>query len=210
MSTEETPMCEPYIIQALSYISKHSTMSPMLVVNILSKNKRITLAVIRDYLVNHCQATSLITSEAEEEAKAIQIDTNGLLEKVNYLETNGLEFQNTKDHLFDTQPLDLPSMHFMSGKSYNLDNLTEQSDGSRQCPHTGADHTLILQSAKRLKERSSDNENFYRELSDASNQNRGIECIADYFGRALMTPMDFVDVKHGNTHSRGGGSNPFA
>ena len=86
--------------------------------------------------------------------------------------------------------------------SYNLDNLTEMDDGNRECAHTGADHRSLLLSAQRLKERSADNENFYRELSDASNQKKGIECIADYFGRALMTPLHFVDVQSKNKPTR--------
>ncbi len=86
--------------------------------------------------------------------------------------------------------------------SYNLDNLTEMDDGNRECAHTGADHRSLLLSAQRLKERSADNENFYRELSDASNQKKGIECIADYFGRALMTPLHFVDVQSKNKTTR--------
>ena len=75
-------------------------------------------------------------------------------------------------------------------------------DGNRECAHTGADHRSLLLSAQRLKERSADNENFYRELSDASNQKKGIECIADYFGRALMTPLHFVDVQSKNKPTR--------
>ena len=90
----------------------------------------------------------------------------------------------------------------MSNHSYNLDNLTEMDDGERECPHTGADHKRLLQSAVRLKERSSDNENFYRELSDASNQNKGIECIAEFFGRALMTPLDFVESSSSSSSRR--------
>ena len=208
MSAEDTPLCEPYIIQALSYLSKQqsssSGISPMLVVNILSKNKRITLAVIRDYLVQHCQVTAKITAEAEEETHTITQDTEELKKRVVQLETNGIAFQNTKDHLIDTQPLDLPSIHFMSGHSYNLDNLTEMDDGTRECPHTGSDHKRSLDTAVRLKERSIDNENFYRELSDAASNHSGIECIADYFGRALMTPMEFLESHQ--TVGGGGGS----
>ena len=40
MGVEETTDCEPYIIQALKHISTTQTLSPMLVVNILAKNKR--------------------------------------------------------------------------------------------------------------------------------------------------------------------------
>ena len=105
MSAEDTPLCEPYIIQALSYLSKQqsssSGISPMLVVNILSKNKRITLAVIRDYLVQHCQVTAKITAEAEEETHTITQDTEELKKRVVQLETNGIAFQNTKDHLYE-------------------------------------------------------------------------------------------------------------
>ena len=40
MNSESTPECEAYIIQSLSHISKHQTLSPMVVVNILSKNRK--------------------------------------------------------------------------------------------------------------------------------------------------------------------------
>jgi hypothetical protein len=132
MNSESTPECEAYIIQSLAHISKHQTLSPMVVVNILSKNKRITLAVIRNFLIAHCKETASVTAEAEEETNTINKDTSELQERVTSLETQGMEFKNTRDHLFDTQPLDLPSIHFMSGHSYNLENLTEMDDGSRE------------------------------------------------------------------------------
>ena len=69
-------------------------------VNILAKNKRITLTVIRDFLVSHCKETARITQEAEEEAALIHVDTKELQQRVVALETEGLEFLNTKDHLF--------------------------------------------------------------------------------------------------------------
>lgn len=100
----------------------------------------------------------------------------------------------------------------MSNHSYNLDNLSEMDDGFRECPLTGSDHKSLLKTAVRLKERSIDNENFYRELSDASNQNNGIECIADYFGRALITPLDFIpatDEANKGTVPTSSSTNPF-
>ena len=75
----------------------------------------------------------------------------------------------------------------MSGHSYNLDNLTRQDDGGLECPISGADHKRILESAMQLKQRGTDSEGFFRDLSHAASQNRGVYCIAEQFGRGLFT-----------------------
>jgi hypothetical protein len=184
---KNTLQCEPYIYQALRHIAANQTLSPINVVNILSKNKSITLAVTREYLMEHCRAVAQATQEAEEEAAATNRDTAELKARVDALTNAGRKFQNTRDHLFESQALDIPSIHFMSGHSYNLDNLTRQEDGELECPISGADHKRILQSAGQLRQRGTDSEGFFRDLSHASSQNRGMDCIAEQFGRGLFT-----------------------
>jgi hypothetical protein len=182
-----TLQCEPYICQALRHIAVHQTLSPINVVNILSKNKSITLAVTREYLMEHFRAVAQATQEAEEEVAATNRDTAVLKARVDALTNAGRKFQNTRDHLFESQALDIPSIHFLSGHSYNLDNLTRREDGELECPISGADHKRILQSAGQLRQRGTDSEGFFRDLSHASSQSRGIDCIAEQFGRGLFT-----------------------
>ena len=184
---ERTPECEPFIIQALQHVASQQTISPMNVINILSKNKYITLAVTREYLMEHCRSMAHATLEAEEEAAMTNKDTAELKTRVDSLTDSGLEFQNTRDHLFEHQALNVPSIHFMSGHSYNLDSLTRQEDGELECPISGIDHKRILHSAGQLRLRGTDSEGFFRDLSHASAQSMGMQCIAEQFGRGLFS-----------------------
>ena len=102
---------------------------PSLVLSILSKNRSIPLSIVHEYLVKHVRS----------EQQAIQDDAVDILEftsqiesirsQMHVLETSTKVFQHSTDQLIPDQPLDLPVIRFMSGNSYNLENVDVTHDG---------------------------------------------------------------------------------
>ena len=187
-------ICARYIQQVLQLGS--AFLPPLLVLSILSKNKAIPLSIVHEYLVKHLRS----------EQQAIQDDADDIIEstsqiesirtQMHVLETCARVFNHSTDQLIPDQPLNLPVIHFMSGNSYNLENVDVTHDALDSSgkfrhldPNMAKQEHLLTQMQTDLRHKSQKHEDFYREMQAAGRGEAGIggfDKVAEYFGLGVF------------------------
>ena len=99
-------------------------------------------------------------------------------------------------------PLEPPTVHFLSGNSYNLSSLPEPEIGAElEDPKLAAEHRAIFAIRANLGSRAGQHEQFFSELEKSTD---GFSTVANYFGKRL-----FADLKKtpagGAGEAEGGG-----
>jgi vacuolar protein sorting-associated protein 11 len=181
----ESPECDPYIIQILQSISVSKILPPLLVVNILSKNTELPISIIQDYISDQLTQSIQIVSNVSKEIVRLKNDTKEIRSNISAQKTQGKVFQNNKCNLTE-QSLEFPTVHFMSGYSYSVDNVPD-NEGGLECPIKSPEHNRVWETEKALHKKANNHEDFFRELSHASKKEaKGFDVVGDFYGRDLF------------------------
>jgi vacuolar protein sorting-associated protein 11 len=200
--------CARYIQQVLQLGS--AFLPPLLVLSILSKNRNLPVSIVHEYLVKHLRAEQQAIRDDAADVQEHTREIERIRAQMHRLETSAKVFQHSTDQLIPDQPLALPVIHFMSGNSYNLENVESvpdtpidgRSDGSgattwrRVDPNMAEDQHRLAHMLNDLQEKSQRHEDFYREMQAAGRGEgsiTGFDKVAEYFGLGVFD------------HPRGGG-----
>lgn len=182
---------EPYekeILQILSKIEKDDILPPLLVIQILSKQKT-SLGVIKDYLAVKLKSEQLVINEDLEKIKEHQTETNRMRAEIEQLKTSAKIFQLAACS-FCNNTLELPAVHFMCGHSFHQRCLNDLDECS-QCQKKNKE---ILQLKKRFEESLDQHELFFKELKRKPNE--GFSVVSEYFGRGIFKSQMNDDQSH--------------
>ena len=115
-------------------------------------------------------------------------------EEIKQLSSQPKIFKSTKCDLTGAA-LELPTIHFMSGNSYNMMAL----NGKMEDPKAFAEQQSVFEIMQGLEQRNSQgvHEEFFHELEMSSD---GFETVANYFGKCLF--------KKGGSEAAGARSSP--
>jgi hypothetical protein len=171
---------------------------PLLVLSILSKNRSLPVSIVHEYLVKHLRAEQqeICDDAADIVEKRVRIDQ--IRSKMHTLATSAQVFQHSTDQLIPDQPLNLPVIHFMSGNSYNLENVditdVPLQDGvhnpaRRVDPNMAEEHHRLMHMLTDLQQKSQKHEDFYREMQAAGRGEgsiTGFDKVSEYFGLGVF------------------------
>ena len=90
-----SPECDAYIIQILQIISVSRILPPLLVVNILSKNKDLPISVLQEYISDQLVESIEAVSESSREMLRLKLDTEHIRKCIKEQKTKGRVFQTT-------------------------------------------------------------------------------------------------------------------
>ena len=182
----KSPECDSYIMQILQSVNESKILPPLLVVNILSKNAELPISIIQAYISNQLKESIQTVSDVSKEIVRLKNDTKEIRSTITAQKTRGKVFQNNKCNLTD-QNLELPTVHFMSGYSYSIDNIPD-NDGELECPIKSPEHNRVWETEKALQKKANNHEDFFRELSHASKkEGKGFDIVGDFYGRDLFS-----------------------
>ena len=188
--------CARHIQQVLQLGSAY--LPPLLVLSILSKNRSLPVSIVHEYLVKHLRAEQqeIRDDTADIVEKRVRIDQ--IRSKMQTLATSAQVFQHSTDQLIPDQPLNLPVIHFMSGNSYNLENVditdVQLQEGvhnptRRVDPNMAEEHHRLMHMLTDLQHKSQKHEDFYREMQAAGRGEgsiTGFDKVAEYFGLGVF------------------------
>jgi vacuolar protein sorting-associated protein 11 len=176
------------IRQVLKYIEDESILTPLTVLQIASKNPNLPLAVIRDYIINHLDSEAREAKKDRDDIDNLRAQILTIKEDNEKLKSHVKVFPNTKCD-FTGHPLELPVIHFMSGFSYNLENVPDSGpDGTRECPNTAQESRRILEMHRTFDFKARKHEDFFRELNFATKDGgEGFDKVAEYFGQNVFS-----------------------
>ena len=135
--------------QVLKCIEAENILDPMMVLKIISKKPSLQLSVVQNYIVGHIEAEKRQMEKDVRDIETLKAQIDMIKNDNEKLSTRAKIFTNTKCH-FTGHPLDLPVIHFMSGYSYNLENVPDSADGKRECPKTAHESRRIFEMSEAL------------------------------------------------------------
>ena len=179
-SPEEEDEVVGYTKLLLDKIEAGNILPPLLVMQTLSSSRHFTLGLVGGYiervLAKECQAAQEFTEEGNALKEGIE-KTRAEIEK---LQTEPVVFQSSRDS--QTQaPLELPSVHFFCGHSYNMRTLGDVDDP--QCPLCAPSHKQVKDLKRSHAASATDKDAFFRQLRASGD---GFGLVAEFFGKGLL------------------------
>ena len=114
----DDPRSVEYIQKILQQIENQEFLTPLIVLEILSKNRRIKFGTVKNYLKNQLQRYYKTMDYDRADFKANNEKIEKRKKDIHNLKTNAQKFQAQKCSACDMK-LSLPSVHFMCGHSYH-------------------------------------------------------------------------------------------
>lgn len=174
------PQANAALKELLMRIEATNVMPPLVVLPVLARNPHLRLELVRDYVTRALQAENRAIAADLEEAERLKTEVAKTEEAVRRLTTEPVIFQASRDSQTNA-PLELPSVHFLCGHSFNLRTL---GDGEAQeCPLCAPEHRRVRDLQRSHKSSAADKDAFFRQLRAAPD---GFALVADYFGKGLL------------------------
>ncbi|KAL0478316.1 hypothetical protein AKO1_008574 [Acrasis kona] len=196
--TEESRFSDLFVDKVLTAIKDKDVLPPLLVVQILSQNKKIELKTIKDYLSKKLSKEQVKIREQNTTISELQKETTKLKSDINELRTSAKIFQLTQCSFCNKQ-LDLPAVHFMCMHSYHQRCL--EYEECFKCAKKNKEYLQDMRSKQRNKVSAQPGEDqsitdeekrdsFFKLLDNAK---QGFETVAKQFGTGLFPAGDHHD-----------------
>lgn len=173
------PQSEPALRELLNRIEANGVMQPLTVLPILAQNPHLCLDLVKDYVVRALEAENRAIVADLEEIERLKVDVEKNEAEIKRVTSEPIVFQATKDALTGA-PLELPSIHFLCGHSFNVRTL---GDEESECPVCGPEHQRVKELAASYQTSAEDADAFFRELRSTPD---GFTLIAEFFGKGLL------------------------
>eukprot|EP01017_Pseudomicrothorax_dubius_P039869 TRINITY_DN6172_c0_g1_i1.p1 TRINITY_DN6172_c0_g1~~TRINITY_DN6172_c0_g1_i1.p1 ORF type:complete len:866 (-),score=298.83 TRINITY_DN6172_c0_g1_i1:134-2731(-) len=169
------------IPDVLEYISKIEALSPLVILNILSRNQNIPYGLIKTYFLKKLQEERTFIEKDGEKAKENMEKAKASRAEYKKLKTQAKVFQTNRCAECDFQ-LTLPSIHFMCGHSFH-ENCLISEGREKECSKCKFDNNEILDRKKQFEAEADNSRMFFEKLSTAKNK---FDLVAEYLGRGLF------------------------
>eukprot|EP00301_Raphidiophrys_heterophryoidea_P025639 c8652_g1_i2.p1 GENE.c8652_g1_i2~~c8652_g1_i2.p1 ORF type:complete len:738 (-),score=172.69 c8652_g1_i2:175-2388(-) len=178
-ATEAEGDCTEEIEEVLAYIDKDNLLPPLTVVEILSRNPHVQLSVVKDYILRRLDQEYQEIRTDQEKIKSYQEETRRMRDEIRELRTSAKIFQNQK--CADcTNPLKLPSCHFLCGHSFHQRCLSDE----RECSICAAQNSNVRKVKAEMDRSAKDHTGFLSRLEQSSD---GFSTVAEYFGHGMFS-----------------------
>lgn len=164
-----------YLISVLDKIDEKKILSPLEVIQILSKNSSVTIGTVKDYI---CRNISEL-KEVEENQTIInnyKKDTETMRQQIDNLKNGDVIFQVSKCEACG-RPLELPTIHFLCKHSYHLRCLGENDNA---CPKCAPEHKMIIDAIKLQESNTVSQDILDHQLETSSDH---FDTITSYFSK---------------------------
>ncbi|CAA6653614.1 unnamed protein product [Spirodela intermedia] len=172
--------CSKEIKEVLTYIEKDDILPPIVVLQTLARNHRLTLSVVKDYIARKLEHESKLIEDDRQSIVKSQEDTEAMKKEIQDLRTNARIFQISKCANCG-YTLDLPAVHFMCMHSFHLHCL---GDNEQECPRCAPEYRSVQETRKNLEQNAKDYDKFSQKIKNSKD---GFSVIADYFGKGIVS-----------------------
>ena len=196
------PGADSALKELVTRIEAGGVMPPLAVLPVLAKNPHLKLELVRDYVVRALQAENRAIIADQEEAQRLKESVAKAESAVLQLTSEPVVFQSSRDAQTGA-PLELPSVHFLCGHSFNLRTLgdggggeggngtatspitttQQQQQQQQECPLCTSEHRRVRELQRSYRASAADKDAFFRKLKAAPD---GFELVAEYFGKGLL------------------------
>merc|ERR1712096_265483 len=131
---------------------------PLMVVQILSRNKKIELKTIKAHLVNNLETMQKYVEADEHEIQQYQKEIDEMQSEIHDLKTSAKTFQSMNCDATQL-PLELPAVHFMCGHSYRLEALADEYE----CPQCSPHYYQVRDTLDQMQKSATNHEQFFKQ-----------------------------------------------
>jgi hypothetical protein len=167
----------------LARIEASGALPLLAVLPVLARNPSLRLDLVKGHVARALAAENRAIRADQEEAEALAAEAERARAATARLLTEPTVFQASRDAQTNA-PLELPSVHFLCGHSFNARTL---GDGEgRQCPLCAAEHARVaeLQRSRRGAAGGAAADAFFRQLKAAGPDSFGL--VAEWYSKGLL------------------------
>lgn len=168
--------CEKELEECIHILDEEKVLTPIQIIQVLSKNSLVTLSVVSDFILRRTLASAAQIEQDNRQIESYREETLRMQKEIENLTKEPQVFQVTKCTACSVS-LDLPAVHFLCKHSYHLRCL---GDNDQECPKCAPEQRLVLEITRNQEESANDHDQFLQQLKDADD---GFSVIADYLGR---------------------------
>eukprot|EP00762_Andalucia_godoyi_P001379 ANDGO_04909.mRNA.1 Vacuolar protein sorting-associated protein 11 homolog len=169
------------IRRMLDSIDKGGMLPPLSVLQVLSRSNALTLASVKDYLMQLLAKEQASISDDEAAISKFREETRKMKQEIDDLRTSARIFQQSKCTGCGST-LDLPAVHFMCMHSFHLHCM---GDNESECPICAPGNRRFLDIRRQHENAAYQHEQFFKNLEQSKD---GFRTIAEYFGRGIFRP----------------------
>lgn len=173
--------CKKEILEVLSKIQQMNLIPPLRVVQILAKNPKLQLSVVKKYLIEVLREQQKLIDEDEKDIKKFKEKITKMKDKIHDIRNNAQQFSNAKCDLTQL-PLELPAVHYLCGHSFTK---SSQAEGEDICPICQPKYERVqeMQMAMKTQNGAMLDESFFKQIRGVPDP---FNKIAEYFGRGVL------------------------
>ncbi|KAI9366915.1 hypothetical protein DFJ73DRAFT_755623 [Zopfochytrium polystomum] len=172
-SDESSQEASQELAEVLDVIDRKSIMPPLEVIQIVAKNRAVTIGMARKLSASYRQETAKMKAQIEE------------------LKSTAIVFQASKCSLC-TLPLELPTAHFMCRHSFHARCLSDHlagagaidAVGQGDCPRCAPEHQMVLDMLQNQAETATRFDLLKKKLDGRSDDRYAV--IAEYLGKNIF------------------------
>eukprot|EP00270_Netrium_digitus_P012476 TRINITY_DN4051_c0_g1_i1.p1 TRINITY_DN4051_c0_g1~~TRINITY_DN4051_c0_g1_i1.p1 ORF type:complete len:472 (+),score=165.09 TRINITY_DN4051_c0_g1_i1:127-1416(+) len=180
--TEAGGECAEEVKEVLEHLERDVVLPPLMILQTLAKNKKLTLAVVKDFVTRHIEQETRMIEEDQKAIAKYEEETASMRAELNDLKTKARIFQASKCSAC-TYALDLPAIHFLCMHSFHSRCL---GDNESECPICAPANRTVIEMMRSLRKNANDHDAFFQLLQ---NSDDGFSVVAEYFGRGMLTPV---------------------
>ncbi|CAK82335.1 unnamed protein product (macronuclear) [Paramecium tetraurelia] len=170
---------ENYIEKVLVLVSSLENLSPLLILNILSKNRNVNFKLVKNYFTNKISKDKKQIDDCQKVVKEKMKKATELRAEYKKLKTQAKVFQSTKCNCCDAI-LSLPSYHFLCGHSYH-EHCIHTERACLLCPQ---DTQMFFKRKQEFIEASKETKPFKEKLYAAADK---FDVICEYLGQGIIS-----------------------
>ncbi|KAK2706012.1 hypothetical protein QYM36_016138, partial [Artemia franciscana] len=176
------------LVESLNAVEKERLMSPLLVIELLCKSPTVDLGKTREFLLRMLVSEENSKEEDERIIEELREDCKKIRGEIKQLEEGAIVFQGSKCSVC-SQPLDMPSVHFLCQHSFHQRCFDSYTEDENEC-------IVCLPANKRIREQMKAlepspgvdiNSFFQKQISEAEDC---FSVVAEYFGKGLFNQQE--------------------
>jgi hypothetical protein len=160
---------------------------PLQVLETLSANPRLPLAVVAPYVAACLDAELRGLAGNRLKLASLRAETAAMEREIGELRSGARVFKATRCAACSLQ-LELPALHFLCGHSFHQSCVPESELGSVECVHCARTQNHWESIAAEQRRKADQHEQFYRALENPGVD--GFSVVADFFGKGVFTRRD--------------------
>ncbi|KAL0246068.1 hypothetical protein GEMRC1_007284 [Eukaryota sp. GEM-RC1] len=167
-----------YLEKSLEALSQDESIPPLVILKILSQSGDVPLSVAKNFIVDLLKQSQQSISEDQSEIQRIKTNIKLMDDQVKNLSTKAKIFQGSKCHLC-TQPLTLPTTHFLCSHSFHTNCL---GDNDHRCPLCSEEQDRKLSMIKTGRLSTDEIQQFYKQL-----ELTGFSAVSSFISRGVFS-----------------------